>query len=208
MRQALSELNRPQIPTTARTPPRCPSVDRANGRSRHRSTKKCTEPVAPSSGLPTDRRRSDCRSEGHQPRTLRTRCIGDSRGGPGGRQGARDRTSRILRVFLFAQHQIAFRRMCSSYSRRDETAEPGVIARGLGRKIRRAGNAFVHLPDRLSASAYSCSGGFVLPAPRARRRDESMQGDLSDQDLVTRNFAQFAHVSIDAARTAPGAGRD
>ena len=45
-----------------------------------RTTTKCTEPVAPSSGFPTDRRRSGCRSESHQPRTLRTRCIADSRG--------------------------------------------------------------------------------------------------------------------------------
>ena len=43
-------------------------------------TRKCTEPVAPSSGFPTDLRRSGCRSESHQPRTLRTRCIADSRG--------------------------------------------------------------------------------------------------------------------------------
>ena len=116
-------------------------------------------------------------------------------------------TFRILRTFLLAQHEIAIRRMCSSFSRRHKTAEPG-IRPGLGRKIRRAGNAFVHLPDRLSASAYSCSEGFVLPAPRARRRDESMQGHLSDQEVTTRKFAQFAHVSIGGARTAPGAGRD
>ena len=35
--------------------------------------------MATSSGFPTDRRRSDCHSESHQPRALRTRCIGDSR---------------------------------------------------------------------------------------------------------------------------------
>ncbi len=43
-----------------------------------RPTRKCTEPVTPSSGYPIDRRRSDCLSESHQPRALRTRCIDDS----------------------------------------------------------------------------------------------------------------------------------
>ena len=36
--------------------------------------------MAPSSGFPTDRRRSDCLSESHQPQVLRTRCIADPRG--------------------------------------------------------------------------------------------------------------------------------
>ena len=35
--------------------------------------------VAPSSGNPTDRRRSECHSGSHQPRKLRTRCSRDSR---------------------------------------------------------------------------------------------------------------------------------
>src|SRR5262245_5816572 len=74
-------------------------------------------------------------------------------------------------------------------------------------QIRRAGNAFVHRPDRLSASAYSCSGGFVLPAPRARRRQESTQGDLSDQGVARRNFVQFAHVPTEVLRTRIGPRR-
>ena len=41
---------------------------------RHGRPQKCTEPVTPSSGNPTDLRRSECHSESHQPRTLRTRC--------------------------------------------------------------------------------------------------------------------------------------
>ena len=36
--------------------------------------KKCTEPVAPSSGFPIDLRRSGCRSGSHQPPALRSRC--------------------------------------------------------------------------------------------------------------------------------------
>jgi len=69
-----------------------------NGR---RSTTKCTEPVAPSSGFPTDRRRSDCRSGSHQPRTLRTRCIAHSREVVAARQGIDNGTCRKLRSFLF-----------------------------------------------------------------------------------------------------------
>ncbi len=46
--------------------------------ARIRGQRKCTEPVASSSDLPTDHRRSDNHSESHQPQTLRTRCIGDS----------------------------------------------------------------------------------------------------------------------------------
>jgi hypothetical protein len=49
-------------------------------------TEKCTEPVTPSSGFPTDLRRSGCRSESHQPRTLRTRCKQHPRGCTTGRQ--------------------------------------------------------------------------------------------------------------------------
>ena len=50
--------------------------------------KKCTEPVAPSSDFPTDRRRSDCLPESHQPWAFRTRCKADPRGAQGARQGA------------------------------------------------------------------------------------------------------------------------
>jgi hypothetical protein len=71
-----------------------------------RSTQKCTEPVASSSGFPTDRRRSDCRSENHQPQTLRTRCKQHPMGPPGRRQGRPERTSRNLRSFLFAQVEL------------------------------------------------------------------------------------------------------
>ena len=44
----------------------------------NRANKKCTE-AAPSSDFPTDHRRSDNHSESHQPQTLRSRCIGDTR---------------------------------------------------------------------------------------------------------------------------------
>jgi hypothetical protein len=116
---------------------------------RFRGQRKCTEPVAPSSGFPTDRRRSDCRSESHQPRTLRTRCIADSMRPPRARQAAARRTCRKLRSFLFTSGRTATTAVCSrSQLRRKRAGHVGPAAR-----VRRAGNAFVHLPDEPSASA-------------------------------------------------------
>ena len=70
-------------------PPRL-KVDRGGAAAgRSRGNEKCTEPVATSSGYPTDPRRSDCHSESHQPQTLRTRCIGDSMDRTPGGQGIR-----------------------------------------------------------------------------------------------------------------------
>jgi hypothetical protein len=88
-----------------------------------RSTMKCTEPVAPSSGFPTDRRRSGCRSENHQPRVLRTRCMADTRGTRGVRQGAPGLSVRKLRFFLFAQGPTAYRSGCSISERKERRAE-------------------------------------------------------------------------------------
>ena len=129
------------------------------------STKKCTEPVTPSSGSPTDRRRSGCRSENLQPRALRTRCKPQSRDPEEGRQELENPTSRKLRSFLYTKvilrpRLLALGRFASEKGR----------ARRPGRKVRRAGNAFVHLPGERSASAYGSPEGFALPAPRARRR--------------------------------------
>ena len=61
--------------------------------SRPTPKRKCTEPVAPSSGFPTDLRRSGCRLESHQPWTLRTRCSGDSTKLSPGRQAPRKENS-------------------------------------------------------------------------------------------------------------------
>ena len=63
---------------------------------------KCTEPVAPSSGFPTDLRRSGCRSENHQPRTLRTRCKQHPRGCLTGRQAAREKNRPQIPAKAFA----------------------------------------------------------------------------------------------------------
>jgi hypothetical protein len=86
--------------------------------------RKCTEPVAPLSGLPTDRRRSDRRSESHQPRTLRTRCKQHPRGASESRQGCHEPVCRKLRSFLFAQGGTAVDRMCSRPPRGKKGAGP------------------------------------------------------------------------------------
>ncbi len=114
-----------------------------------RTTKKCTEPVAPSSGFPTDCRRSGRRSESHQPRTLRTRCIAHTRAPRPDRQGGLRRRGRNLRSFLFTPDETAAPAACSRCEEREKRAgHEGPAAR-----VRRAGNAFVHLPDEPSASA-------------------------------------------------------
>ena len=80
----------------------------------YRSTQKCTEIVSPPSGLPTDRRRSDCRSEGHQPRALRPRCNWETTGCRRLRQGVRQLKCRSLRLFLYKPHILALSRVCST----------------------------------------------------------------------------------------------
>jgi hypothetical protein len=105
-------------PSEARSPsspePSRPTVGSRRSCPRTRGPRKCTEPVAPSSGFPTDCRRSGRRSESHQPRTLRTRCIAHSREAVPDRQGAASRSCRKLRSFLFATGRTALRGACSS----------------------------------------------------------------------------------------------
>jgi hypothetical protein len=78
-----------------------------------KSTQKCTEAQWPSSGLPTDLRRSDCLSECHRPRALRPRCTRDTRA-PGKRgQAVPDGERRSLRFFLYKPHILASSLVCS-----------------------------------------------------------------------------------------------
>jgi len=56
-----------------------------------------TEPVAPSSDLPTDLRRGDCRSESHHPQALRTRCKRNTSGRNSRGQSPFDTKCRNLR---------------------------------------------------------------------------------------------------------------
>jgi len=96
-----------------------------------RSTQKHTEAVAPSSDLPTDRRRSDCLSEGHQPPALRPRCTRDTRASRRCRQAASKHNCRSLRDSLYNADILALSPVCSTC---------------VGPRIRRAGCAFVHFP--------------------------------------------------------------
>ena len=64
--------------------------------------------------LSTDRRRSDCLSESHQPRALRSRCTRDTRASRGGRQASCKSEIRSLRTFLYTAHTLAFDAVCST----------------------------------------------------------------------------------------------
>ena len=77
------------------------------------STQKCTESGAPSSGFPTDLRRSDCLSESHQPQALLPRCNRDTTGLRHRRQAPTNDKTRTLRVFLYNQHILALSAVCS-----------------------------------------------------------------------------------------------
>jgi hypothetical protein len=96
-----------------------------------KSTQKCTEAGAPSSGLPTDLRRSDCLSESHQPPALRPRCTQDTRASRRCRQAPSNDKYRSLRLSLYKPNILASSRLCSTWT---------------GPRIRRAGCAFVHFP--------------------------------------------------------------
>ena len=76
------------------------------------STQKCTESGAPSSGFPTDLRRSDCLSESHQPRALRPRCNQDTTAWRHLRQARTNCVFRSLRLFLYNPHILAFSAVC------------------------------------------------------------------------------------------------
>ena len=90
--------------------------------------------MAPSSGFPTDLRRSDCLSGSHRPRTLRTRCNQHPRVEDNPRQGRRGPTLRKLRRFLFAQSATAYDRTCSGHSKDEKrVGRPvGPTARAVG----------------------------------------------------------------------------
>ena len=139
-------------------------------------TRKCTEPVAPSSGFPTDRRRSGCRSESHRPRALRTRCIFDSRWARQCRQGVLERTCHKLRSFLFAQDQTAVDPTCSRW-RGDERAARRPEEPSAPRRLRGAEVSASQAPEREKkfAEPGTLSSTFPtnLPLPRSAPRGAS-----------------------------------
>ncbi len=112
--------------------------------------KKCTGAVAPSSGFPTDLRRSECRSGDHQPPVLLPRCNHQPRASRSRRQGGSDRSCRNLRIFQRAHSKIA---SCASCSRQ------------VGPGIRRAGSPSSTRPTDLPLPRTVARWGFVLHCP-------------------------------------------
>ena len=123
-------------------------------RSRNSVHAKHTEAVAPSSDLPTDRRRSDCLSEGHQPRALRPRCNRDTTARFMRRQVGTDRKSAVCE-FFFTSSTILRLDACALTKRDQGFAEPGALSS--------TSPADLPLPRTASRE------GFVLVASRARR---------------------------------------
>jgi hypothetical protein len=120
---------------------------------RDRSRRKCTEPVTPSSGFPTDRRRSGCHSESHQPRALRTRCKPHTRCPPDTRQEAPEAAWRKLRLFLFATGRLRQAALALVTSRDEKAAEPEDAAAELEarRRLQIAEASALPAPERKSS---------------------------------------------------------
>jgi len=98
---------------------------------------KRTEPVSPSSDNPTDLRRSECHSENHQPRALRTRCKPHTRGLSPDRQALRSRLVAICGVFFSHRVKLRLRALAlvpleengrARRPGRKEFAEPGTLS--------------------------------------------------------------------------------
>ena len=173
----------------------------AGGCGRHRhSTQKCTEAGAPSSGFPTDLRRSDCLSESHQPRALRPRCNQDTTGSRHRRQARANCNSRSLRLFLYNAHILASRRRCALPKQDQGFAEPGALS----------STSPADLP--LPRTAFRES--FVLLASRARRSGESpercthprkgIQRSRKPQIARTGDWLNGRHVVVTGAGTGIG----
>ena len=120
-----------------------------------RSTQEHTEAVAPSSDLPTDRRRSDCLSEGHQPQALRPRCTWDTTARFTPRQVGTDPRNPQFATFSLQTAQDCVSPPVLYLKRTKKFAEPGALSS--------TSPADLPLPRTASRE------GFVLVASRARR---------------------------------------
>ena len=77
-----------------------------------RARKNAPSRFAPSSDFPTDIRRSNCLSESHQPRALRSRCTRDTRASNAPRQAPRESGSALFARFsLHVAHTCVRRRV-------------------------------------------------------------------------------------------------
>ena len=158
--------------STAAVPP----VDRPASATLAGSTKKCTEPVAPSSGFPTDCRRSDRRSESHRPRKLRTRCIADSRGTVWGRQSS---TSQVVAncALLFSQQVDWTLGVCSSFVMWTKR----LVTQGPAARFAEPGTLSSTFPTNVPLPRSAPRGVPPSRRRRARRRQKAMSWDASDQ---------------------------
>ena len=147
-------------------------------------TKKCTEPVSPLSGFLTDRRRSDCLSESHQPRALRTRCKQHTRGARKLRQGRLERTLRKLRSFLFTQGRTAISCVCSGPSERRKRARHD----GPAPKSSPSRERFRPPSRRTFRFRVVLLGGLRPTGAPCSAQQECTTADLSDQGVFAKNF--------------------
>ena len=157
--QASGKAKLSQIPTNHRSR----ELFHSGRRVPHRhSTQKCTETGAPSSGLPTDLRRSDCLSESHQPQALRPRCNQDTTGSRAPASSERETQFPLFADFsLQSEHTCVERRVL--YIEQDQGfAEPGALS----------STSPADLPLPRTASRES----FVLLASRARRSGNLRSG--------------------------------
>src|SRR6188474_1650656 len=159
---------------------------------------KCTEPVAPSSGFPTDRRRSGCRSENHQPRVLRARCMADTRGTRAVRQGGRSRAARKLRFFLFAQGRTAYRGGCSICEREEKRAERGGST---PKEFAEPGTLSSTFPTNLPLPRSAPRGASSYRRPVLGAGRTLREGARPIKGVRTRKSAQFASTAGGRAGT-------
>jgi hypothetical protein len=171
------------------------------GNDRRRSTTKCTEPVAPSSGFPTDRRRTGCHSESHQPRTLRTRCIADSRGPPGGPSRHPNRNFSQIAIFSFRNGQTATRTLCSRSVR--EEKRPSAMARP--QRFAEPGTLSSTFPTNLPLPRSAPRGASSYRRPVLGAGRNLGHRTCPIKGVRARNFAQIAPAAEPGRRYAsPG----
>ena len=164
--------------------------------TRNWSTQKRTEAGSPSSDLPTDRRRSDCRSEGHQPQALRPRCNWETRGRSTARQVMLETRNTLFATFPLQRAHICVESHMLYLNEDQGFAEPGALSSTS--------------PTDLPLPRTALRESFVLVASRARRSgnlrfaDGPVQGDRTTE---TPQIATSGERMSDRHVVVTGAGR-
>jgi len=114
-----------------------------------------TEAGSPLSGFPTDRRRSDCLSESHQPPALRPRCTWDTRTSRHAGQGRTKHSFPLFAIFSTKSTPTCVDSVMLYKGLDQEFAEPGALSSTS--------------PTDRSLPRQALRGSFVLVASRARR---------------------------------------